>query len=232
MKSKLQAESCVPFILIALYLLYPTLFTEISHSILGKTVLVFLIIYYTNKHFVYGLAFCTLVILFMFLNPRIPISKETFQSSNLQQHLKYLPKPHKNISHVNNNFHENEDSKHTICNIAKAYPENISEIKADDETNFRKKYCSTKNVMQYKNLDIKHNSISQHVSNIQFNDNVCNPCDNNCHFTLNTKKEDAEDELLPENTRSLLNFIPDKVRQLILFKTSGEPFSGCATYLK
>jgi hypothetical protein len=232
MKPIITVCHCIPFIVLLVYVLYPVVFVIISNSALGKLFAVFCIIYYTCQHFVYGLTICTLVILYYCKHSTDTTQTESFNdhlSTSYQQHLKHLPK-----SADRNTTFQNIDSTFPLssCKVNIAYPHKIQKIKKESEDIFRQQYCKTTNVMKYKNLDVKHHDMSHHLTEIEFNDGVCNPCDKTCHFSLRKQKEIVENDLTPENSRSFFTLIPDKMRQLFLFNSSGEPFVGGGSYLQ
>jgi hypothetical protein len=228
---------CVPLALIILYLLYPTTFVYFSQYSLGKLLAILLIIYYTYKHFVYGFALCIFV-MWYYQSWESSKVRELFTRNELmdstQQYVDHLPKPANQMNETSTDFvQESSRTKCSSCAVDTAYPTNLPTVCKESEDVFRKEHCNVNKVMVYKDLEVKHHDITQHLSEIDFhNGQICNPCDPTCHFDLRKKKETIENDLRnPEKTRDFADFIPEQIRKLGLFTDSGEPFVGSASYI-
>ena len=222
----LSPINCIPLALIILFLLFPGSFMYMSHSILGKLLAVFLIMYYSAHHFIYGFALCIFVIWY-YQSTKPFHERFSGLSETTQSYADYLPKPASSTSSTSstnpkptpNPVQELPSSKHTSvisCGVSHAYPSNLPKVHPESEAVFRKKHCSVNNVMIYKNQEIRKSDMTHHLSEIEFhgNDTTCNPCDPTCHFSIRTTKKETEETLKPLKTRDFPDFVPNQVRSL------------------
>ena len=75
MKGLINKYSIFLFILIVISILFPNMIISKTHTIVGRIISIFLIIYYTKFNIYYGLVMCLLIIFFNFKNS---IHKEGF----------------------------------------------------------------------------------------------------------------------------------------------------------
>lgn len=245
---KVTIVDCIVLALVIGFFLFTQLFLQFGHSILGKLIFIALILYYTHRHFVYGFACCVMVIGFYFLYPKTVqellesfsqmYTNRTELSSSFQDMLDHVPKPafpfKQSPITARNTFEyaqvgkEHDDS----CTVHDAYPKSIPEVHRESEDIFRKDHCNTKQVMVYKNLEVSKHDTAHHLSEIEFVNGICNPCDPTCHFSLRQKQEQTESEMIPEFTKSISSFIPEQIRKLGLFTSSGEPYTPMSSLYK
>lgn len=220
----LSPINCIPLALIILFLLFPGSFMYMSHSILGKLLAVFLIMYYSAHHFIYGFALCIFVIWY-YQSTKPFHERFSGLSDSTQSYADFLPKPASSTTSSikkepsSTAVTELPSSSHTStisCGVSHAYPSNLPKVHPESEEVFRKKHCSVNKVMVYKNLEIRKPDITHHLSEIEFhgNDTTCNPCDPTCHFSIRTLKRDTEETLKPLKTRDFPDFVPNQVRAL------------------
>ena len=217
---------CIVVGLIVLYVLFPMQFVQSSNTILGRLFAVLCIVYYTSKNYIYGFFICMVVIAFYcYYNHEgvletFNMGDNTISETTTNFH-EYIPKPH--LKKGEGKIEPNDVCKQT--GLHDAYPNKIPEICTEKEEVYRKEHCKMNNTMMYKNLEVK-NEIIPHLTEIEYHDEVCNPCDSTCHFSLREKIEKAQDSVVATNTRDFPSFFPEQIKKLELFKKSGEPFTG------
>jgi hypothetical protein len=205
------------------------MFIHTSNTVLGRFLAVFLIAYYSHKNSIYGIAACAVIIVFYFhhvVNDKNIYQKETFINTELlsestTQFHDFLPKAHPKIE--NGLIEPRSNNIHTT--IDTAYPDHLSKVCPESEKIFREDHCKVNNVVTYKNVEVS-NEMIPHVFEIEYADGTCNPCDSHCRFTVRKKKHEILEELEPQNTRDVPDFIPEQIKKLGLFNNSGEPFTG------
>jgi hypothetical protein len=233
MKGKLYKHTCtiVDCLVVGLicsYVLVPKMFIHTSNTVLGRFLAVLLIAYYSHKNSIYGIAACAVIIVFYFhhVNDKNIYQKETFINTELlsestTQFHDFLPKAHPKIE--NGLIEPRSNTIHTT--IDTAYPDHLSKVCPESEKIFREDHCKVNNVVTYKNVEVS-NEMIPHVFEIEYADGTCNPCDSHCRFTVRKKKHEILEELEPQNTRDVPDFIPEQIKKLGLFNNSGEPFTG------
>jgi hypothetical protein len=231
MKIKALQNQCtivdwIVFALVVLYVLFPMKFVEASHTVLGRLLAILCIVYYSSKNYIYGFFVCMVVIgFYCYYNHEGVL--ETFKmgenaiSETTSNFHTYIPKPH--LKKGNGKLDPNDTCKQT--GLEDAYPNKIPDVHQEKEEIFRKEHCKINNIMMYKNLEVK-NEIIPHLTEIEYHDEVCNPCDSACHFSLREKIEKAKESVEPTNTRDFPSFFPEQIKKLELFQKSGEPFTG------
>lgn len=216
---------CLVVGMFCLYVLIPKRFVQTSNTVLGRLMAILLISYYSYKNVIYGIASCAIIIAFYFHETTTTTTAESFINTELSestnQYLAYLPKANPKVG---NGLIEPRSCKFQTP-IESAYPDHLSEVCPESEKVFREDHCKVKNVVSYKNLEVA-NEMIPHLLEIEYVDETCNPCDTNCRFSVRKKKHEILEELEPQNTRSVPDFIPDQIKKLGIFKNSGEPFTG------
>lgn len=216
---------CLVVALICLFVLFPQYVVQTSNTILGRLIAIACIVYYSSKHLVYGFLCCVVIISFYchygysnlenFQMGDADISQTTL---NFQDHI-----PKSRLKQGDGTMVPHQTSTHTEVNTA--YPDNVSKILPEREEVFRKDHCTVDNVVVYKNTEVR-NEMIPHISEIEYNDEVCNPCDSQCHFSLREKQAKTESAIQSSNTRDYPDFVPEQIKKLGLFTQSGEPFTG------
>lgn len=140
-------------------------------------------------------------------------NRETFLSKSTEDYIKYIPKPFRKTSST-----ETKDylAKDYTC-MQEAYPEELPPIKKVGEALFRKEKCHQSKV-QYKNQTMNNHMVTHVYPELQFREDVCNPCNKNCHFTIE-KKQSIEKDLVPRNTHTS---VVEDIQEL-LGKSKNEP---------
>lgn len=194
-----------PVFFILLFLFFPLEFVVISEHSLGKFVAVLLISLYTYQDMTHGFVVCMLFILY-YQQDYLKKMKESFLSASSQNYYEFIPSP--SLKQSSPEFSEMVESDHTP--VTKAYPESISPLQTEKESNFRKEKCNMENVVAYKDLVVKNPMVTFVYPELQFHEAPCNPCDSTCQFSIT----DREEELKSKESRNVL--------QAIVF-SSGEP---------
>jgi hypothetical protein len=230
---------CLVLALVLAFVCIPQTFIHYSHHVLGKILFIFIILHYTEQHFIYGFAACVFVILYYYIYPKtVQELVESFSqlSQTTQGYVDHISKP----AYVKNNskrekpydFVDGTNHETHSCGVTKAYPEQLKNVHKESEQVFRKEHCNANNVLVYKEFEVHNHDIAHHVSDIEFTQGICNPCDPTCHFSLRKQKEETEDTLKPEFTKMISGFIPEQMRKLGLFTSSGEPFTPLSSFLQ
>lgn len=216
---------CAVLGLFCFYVLIPNKFVQTSNTVLGRLLAIFLIAYYSSKNVIYGVATCAIIIVFYFHYSNDKTSSEPFMNTDLSestnQYRDYLPKAHPKVG--NGSIEPRTNTIHTT--IDTAYPDHLAEVCPESEKIFREEHCKVKNVVSYKNIEVS-NEMIPHLLEIEYAHETCNPCDSKCRFSVRKKKHEILEELEPQNTRDVPDFIPEQIKKLGIFKNSGEPFTG------
>ena len=124
---------------------------------------------------------------------------EAFLSKSTQDYVNHLPKPFHKISSTITGEVKDYLAKDYNC-IEDAYPDKFQPIKKVGEALFRKEKCHRSRV-HYKNQALNNHIVTHVYPELQFREDVCNPCDKTCHFSIE-KKQKIEKDLLPKNTHT------------------------------
>jgi hypothetical protein len=188
----------IPIIVVFLLLSYTKPIIHFSTTILGKCISVFIIIFYTYIDVLYGLLACFLVIIYY--NSSYVEGMEDSLNFGIDEYEKVK------INTINDMELSNEipselydDYDYEVANVNQI--ENASIIKMDIEKqdNFINENCH-KGILKYKNQIVK-SDMAQHVfPELNYLDEICNPCDNTCKFTILDKKIIMEEKLIPKNS--------------------------------
>lgn len=175
-----------PIFLIFLYILYPNHFRVISHDPLGKLLSICLIILFSHHDIVHGIVACLLVIVYYH------IDTENFVSLSTQNQVDFLPKPgSKSVHGGPMEPHIEKD----FTSVDEAYGKPMESIQKEGEALFRKHKCNkSTGKVEYKDLHVKNNYVSHVYSELDFDEEPCNPCDETCHFRIQ-EKQTVEDTL-------------------------------------
>ena len=234
-----KIEQYLPIILLISFLLFPTTFILQSNTILGKLISIFLIVIYTNVHFLYGTVVCLFVILYYqsdyiysiiqsenFQPKEIKEQKENFQPKEQKENMI----PQRNSVYTDSSLGEykiNSDKiDELLLDFNKAYSGEKLPIQSESETIFRKQKCNDKLELVYKNKIIRNNDMIPYIfSELQFeNDTPCNPCDPACPFAI--KSSLGKKELIGQSTRGKTSLEEAMDWAYSFFINKNEPFSG------
>lgn len=197
-----------PIVLALSYLLYPSEFVGVSHSVLGKCIAILIIALYSFKHVVCGFL-AVLVVTWYYQKELDVFLREGFDKSE------YLPKPAKKRGGQNfiPTLHDDQTT------YAEAYPTQLHPVQKEREGSFRKQHCGKRNVLTHKDMEVKDIYAPHVFPELSFVDKPCNPCDRTCKIEL--KKQDTERLIEPIQTRGSPL---DALKSILPF--SGEPFVG------
>jgi hypothetical protein len=202
----------IPIILIFLFMTYFKGLVKYSNTILGKLLAVCIIIYYTSLDKILGVFICLLCVFFYqsdIVENMLNMDEDSFSfnnnyvtdneitENNIGEH-------HEQIDFDDLMFLSNDDKKK---NVIKEKMTNYVEYNSDDfnkdillnneklQGDFRDKNCSNGELM---NKDIKINyEMTEHVfPEIKFKRGFCNPCLNDCEFSIIEEKLNTENKLV------------------------------------
>jgi hypothetical protein len=216
----------LPVAILLSYLLYPDVFTKVSHHPLGKLLVVLFIAIIAHRNFIHGCILCLIVVLYYhqttasFRN----FFTESFETTTIsdispsgQNYVDFMPKE---ASKEGSGMFEGHLAK-DFTSVGEAYVQKtLPPIKRVNEAIFRKQKCNASQHITQDDRPIRRLDTLEHVyPNVEFRDGVCNPCDKSCHFTVQ-KRQKAEHELtLPKSSKD--NIIWDMVSAF--FSSSEEP---------
>jgi hypothetical protein len=213
----------IPIVIIFLLLSYSDEIAIFSHSILGKMISILIIGYYTVIDKYVGLLVCILFIFYYqtdYVESMLNINESMWDwrvDHDFVDDYSYLetfselkpgcncgsPKPLQEAKKEDKLEEEDMILKgyENFENYRELYEDKSEPANEDVKNTFRKENCSSKGVLQYKNMEVK-NDMAEHVfPELKFRDHVCNPCSNTCDFSIIESRIKTEDELKPINTK-------------------------------
>ena len=206
MKSQLLESTffveSIPILLILLFTLYTKSMIEISYTVLGKLIAVFLIIGYSVYDVLYGLIICAIVILYYQLD-----SIECMENETPKNRLNYMQNSNTDTI-ISNDISPPVNAVNISMN-----PINIGNLSTTPESDvafqeglitnyydFQKKNCRNSQLF-YKEYPIKNDMVEHIFPEIRFDSNICNPCDPNCKISFINNKITTESNLvLPKSS--------------------------------
>jgi hypothetical protein len=187
----------IPILLALWWLLFPQTMRDYSDTYLGKCLAILIISFYAFCDLTIGLFVCVLIILYYQLQDCLQY--ETFLSKSTQEYVNHIPKPFHKISSTITGEVKDYLAK-DYNSIEDAYPEKYPPIKKVGEALFRKERCHQSRP-RYKNQVLNNHVVTHVYPELQFREDVCNPCDKTCHFSIE-KKQKIEKDLIPKNTHT------------------------------
>lgn len=195
----------IPIVVIFLLLSQYQGCVKFSHTILGKIMAAFVILFYTTIDKVLGLFVCALIILFYQMDCRENmLNIESFdtieeEDADEEDELEYNETKSakscdacgvKNIETFENYY----SSENTV----------IENGPAQDE--FRREHCQ-KGVLKHKDMNVR-DEMAQHVyPELKFQNDYCNACSPTCKFSIVESKLKTETKLLPKFSKENLNIM-------------------------
>lgn len=184
-----------------------------SHSILGKLLAVFIIIYYTVLDKTIGLLVCSFIILYY----QSEVVENMLNMDNLMKNMfekqeskedteeKEEETDVEGMQPMNPTKKKELTTEETMSNIEKTYtPEN--RVQASFETmqnkdgypeEFRKQYCDG-NILKYKDMNVRGDMIEHIFPEVEYKEDKCNPCSETCDFSIIENRIKTETELIPK----------------------------------
>lgn len=158
------------------YLCYKKTLSFFMNSFLGKTIVIAVIFGITWINAIYGLFLLALILLY-------------YDSSKwlMEGFFEFAP-PSCSCSNSNSNSKNKPSDKNTI-NPNPVFEQILEQdviLKDRLKSDFQKKHCSIGKQLMYKNLPVKKEMASFIFPEIKYDDNtnLCNVCDSNCGFTI------------------------------------------------
>lgn len=231
----------IPFFLFLYFLLFPKQLFRESISILGRLITIFIIMYYTNIHILYGLLVCILVIWYYqsdFLQYILNMTNEEgFRTTADIIAADLSPVIVKPDLQLENNKQLPSISTQSVIitngsKLQDAYPVKIKNPVTESELFFQKNNCNSKKQLIYRNILVKHPEIIPHIfPEISFDERPCNPCDSTCSFSINTIKRQTETDLIPKQTHGTdtLSSLMKWTESLITQSDKKDPYIGVKT---
>ena len=195
----------IPIVVIFLLLSQYQGCVKFSHTILGKIMAAFVILFYTTMDKVLGLFVCALIILFYQMDCREnmlniesfdTIEEEEEEEEDELEYNETKPAKSCNACGVKNieTFENYESSNEKV----------VDNGAVQDE--FRKEHCQ-KGVLKHKDMDVK-NEMAQHVyPELKFQNDYCNACSPTCKFSIVESKLKTETQLLPKVSKENLTIM-------------------------
>jgi len=179
---------------------------ELSHTILGKLLAVFIIIFYTTIDKVLGLFVCALVILFYQMDCRENLLNiESFDTIEEQE---------EEGEEAELEYNETKPAKSCdSCGVKNV--ETFENYEADNnkvvengpvQDEFRREHCKN-GVLKHKDMDVR-DELTQHVyPELKFQHDYCNACSPTCKFSIVESKLKTETKLLPKVSKENLTIL-------------------------
>jgi len=221
-----KIEQFIPILLLILFLLFPVPFILQSNTILGKLFAIFIIVVYTNIHFIYGLFVC---LLFIFYYQCDYIHNIT-QSENFQPKTRENMIDQRNSVMTSSSISEDKlvsSNIDDLLEVNKAYTNEKLPIQSESKVIFRNQQCNPDLELVYKNQIIHENNVIPNIfPEIQFTDDnkPCNPCDPSCPFSIKSSLE--KKEWIGQSTRGKTSLEEAMDWANSFFVNKNEPFSG------
>jgi hypothetical protein len=221
--------SVIPFFLFLYFLLFPKQLFRESISVLGRLLAIFIIIYYTSIHILYGILVCIFVIWYYqsdFLQYMLDMTREEEGFRMNPDNVTTSPNmdPPENETRSTNSSIVTKGS-----NLQDAYPSKIPPPIMEAEAFFQKNNCNSRKQLLYRNIEVKHPEVVPHIfPEIEFDEKPCNPCDSTCSFSINATKRFTETDLIPKQThdQSSLSSIMEWTESLISQSDKKDPYIG------
>lgn len=195
-------EEFLPIFIIFTILAYPKTAIKFSHSILGRFIAVSIIIFYSSIDKYLGLFVCGLVIFYYqmdFVEGMMAEMNENFD--NLVNTASSIDVPQ-----VINNTNDTittllNNSYHQFTYYADLYNDQLKKPEVSkSQEGFKKENCDNEGNLLFKGSIINLEMIEYLFPEITFSKNKCNPCDNNCNYTVLEKKLTTEEKMKPIST--------------------------------
>jgi len=195
----------IPIVVIFLLLSQYQGCVKFSHTILGKIMAAFVILFYTSIDKVLGLFVCALIILFYQMDCRENmLNIESFdtieeEEDEEEDELEYNEtKPAKSCNACGVKGIE------TFENYDSSNEKVVDNGAAQDE--FRREHCQ-KGVLKHKDMNVR-DEMAQHVyPELKFKNDYCNACSPTCKFSIVESKLKTETKLLPKFSKENLNIM-------------------------
>ena len=195
-------EEFLPIIIIFSLLAYPKTAVKFSHSILGRFIAVSTIIFYSSIDKYLGLFVCGLVIYYYqmdYVEGMLASMNENFDNLVTNMYEIDLPKAAVNTKDTLTTLLNNSYKQFTY--YADLYQENpIKRPVTSAQTAFKKENCDSEGNLLFKESIIKLEMIEYLFPEIKFQKNKCNPCDNNCQYSVLEKRLITEEKMKPIST--------------------------------
>lgn len=200
-------------IVIYLFLAFPKFTESLSHTILGKSLAILLIVIYSAYDILYGLFFCLLVIIYYYHNgpeaSSLPIY-ESFQDGLLYEY--QLDSGKTDDFYSPGALPLPQSYGYMVPKDASSSSDMKPPHRDATETDFIKQNCPNGNLTKKNGLfgDFRVPSeMAEHIyPEIVYPGTPCNPCSSQCAFKIKEKQLKAEDEImLPKNSNDWFDAI-------------------------
>lgn len=195
-------EEFLPIIIIFSLLAYPKTAVKFSHSILGRFIAVSTIIFYSSIDKYLGLFVCGLVIYYYqmdYVEGMLASMNENFDNLVTSMSQIDLPKAVSDTKDTLTTLLNNSYKQFTYyADLYQDHP--IKRPVPKDEEAFKKENCDEEGNLLFKESIIKLDMIEYLFPEIKFKKNKCNPCDNNCQYSVLEKKLITEEKMKPIST--------------------------------
>jgi hypothetical protein len=195
-------EEFLPIIIIFSILAYPKTAIKFSHSILGRFIAVSIIIFYSSLDKYLGLFVCGLVIFYYqmdYVEGMVAAMNENFDNLVTSASSIDIPTAISDTKDTLTTLLNNSYKQFTYyADLYKDHP--ITRPANKQEETFKKENCDTEGNLIFKNSIINLEMIEYLFPEIKFSKNKCNPCDNNCQYSILEKKLITEEKIKPIST--------------------------------
>ena len=200
----------IPIILILLFILYTKSTVELSYTVLGKLLAIFLIVGYTIYDVLYGLVMCMMIILYYQLD--YVENMQNINESMDNMLMDNMTMDNMTMDNSNQTLFGKPTGNQTMFgkpgdilgDDILSHGVDITDMNVEEGMttyyDFQKNHCHN-NQLHYKDFPIRNDAVEHVFPEIKFNSGVCNPCDPNCQISFVNNKIDTETQLvLPKSS--------------------------------
>lgn len=187
----------IPIIIIFLMLSFSKPFTVFSHSVLGKILALFIIVFYTYLDNVLGLFICAIILLYYqsdFFENMLNIDDVLDDIHN------YDTAGAESIDAIDDGLYLNNNNN----NQRRRERMTVKEGNAIDK--FREDNCTRngsygRNELVYKDMKVRSDYAEHVFPELEFKNGPCNPCNKSCDVSIIESKIKTEIEMIPISSK-------------------------------
>jgi hypothetical protein len=175
-----------------------------SHTIFGKLLAVFLILFYVSIDKIVGLFVCALLMLFYQMDcVEISLNNEAFndiKGQTTQEMLEEKRPPPPEYKETKTAKPSNKEDIETFENYNTTYgSDETFKVNETVQNTFRQQNCN-KGLLKYKNMAVNNEMASHVFPEVTFKEEHCNVCNPTCKFSIIEAKFKAETKIKREQS--------------------------------
>jgi len=187
----------IPIFLIFILLSSFRKLVDFSHTILGKLIAVFIIIFYTYLDKILGIFVCAIIIFYYqtdIVENMLNMEIEAMDNDNLETDVEntHLDDVVDDYIYLSNDDNKKKEKMTNYSSVHEDKPMLLKNEKLEKE--FRKNQCVDGELIN-KGIKVKHEMTEHVFPEIKFRRGVCNPCSKTCDFSIIESKINTEQNL-------------------------------------